>query len=762
MSERIIEQLAGLEDTIAKYDGFVVEEAGRIRQDLNVPPVESLREHLAALDEERRLLNIGIIGRVKAGKSSLLNAVLFDGEDILPKAATPMTASLTIITHGKEFAATVEYFTPEDIALIEKEHHGFADVREKTIQRIRKKIEERKRNAIDKHRPFYGGEKGVPEGGDGEKARRQADRELREHRWSASFDQYERMERSGHLEEMKTRRVSEERITVANLGDLEGELSQYVGSTGARMPFTKSVRLELPRDSLRDIQVVDTPGINDPVISREQRTQDYLKKCDVVLIVSSAGQFLSREDTNLMDRVTAREGVRELYIVATQADSQFHGDVLERSGGDLKRALDMIHGDLGRHAAETLNSLKYDSPEVGNAFDTLIEGGAARVMVTSAICHAMSLRFGQRQGWNDGMNNAWDNLARNYPDHFDSDAGAEAALEMLANIGVVRDGLDAARRGKDRIIEEKRKNYLQGQEKTVRDFRLRLRKGIEEQVDLVRKTDMAQVREQKKANENLLVAGSEAVDGAFEDSLDRFQSDLRETVMSRAQTLFAESKRETEDARKETTETRTVRYEKSGILSWIARKLDLGGYETRTEYETVTTVRANTVKSSINDLVDELQEELTRAVDKAKRDWKKNVQREVVVELEKAVADAGQFYAMLTKALRSCINSMILPDMEIDYPFRNDESGVLKDSSAERFMEKVNSYFGELRSHYRKQVDRFIKEIVRSASEKQLSDLIFTDIRGQLENLERDIKSKESTLKQLDRCLGELNKLGGD
>lgn len=42
---------------------------------------------------ENRLLRIGIIGQIKRGKSSFLNSLLFKGQDILPKAATPMTAA---------------------------------------------------------------------------------------------------------------------------------------------------------------------------------------------------------------------------------------------------------------------------------------------------------------------------------------------------------------------------------------------------------------------------------------------------------------------------------------------------------------------------------------------------------------------------------------------------------------------------------------------------------------------------------------------
>ncbi|HOD55266.1 MAG TPA: dynamin family protein, partial [Candidatus Cloacimonadota bacterium] len=57
---------------------------------------EQLEEQINETQKESRKLSIGIIGQVKAGKSSFLNSLVFEGKDILPKAAAPMTAALTI------------------------------------------------------------------------------------------------------------------------------------------------------------------------------------------------------------------------------------------------------------------------------------------------------------------------------------------------------------------------------------------------------------------------------------------------------------------------------------------------------------------------------------------------------------------------------------------------------------------------------------------------------------------------------------------
>ncbi|GAA7574279.1 hypothetical protein HpBHB4_13370 [Helicobacter pylori] len=46
-----------------------------------------------------------------------------------------------------------------------------------------------------------------------------------------------------------------------------------------------------------------------------------MKDCDVVFIVSPSNQFLTDSDMDLFDRVSNKEGLQEIYFVASQADS---------------------------------------------------------------------------------------------------------------------------------------------------------------------------------------------------------------------------------------------------------------------------------------------------------------------------------------------------------------------------------------------------------------------------------------------------------
>lgn len=86
---------------------------------------EELEKTLQEMQAEDRDLKVGIIGRVKAGKSSLLNALIFEGVEVLPKAATPMTASLTILKYANTLSAEVEFYSPKDIAELKNEHERY-------------------------------------------------------------------------------------------------------------------------------------------------------------------------------------------------------------------------------------------------------------------------------------------------------------------------------------------------------------------------------------------------------------------------------------------------------------------------------------------------------------------------------------------------------------------------------------------------------------------------------------------------------------
>ena len=98
---------------------------------------------------------------------------------------------------------------------------------------------------------------------------------------AASRDQYDRIRKSGiDINSLD----SHKQVIFDSLEDLQKSLEEYVGSSGRYMPFTRNVRIKFQTDSFKDVNIIDTPGVNDPVVSREQRTRDELGKCDIYRI----------------------------------------------------------------------------------------------------------------------------------------------------------------------------------------------------------------------------------------------------------------------------------------------------------------------------------------------------------------------------------------------------------------------------------------------------------------------------------------------
>ncbi len=209
-AQELIQKSALIEKVIEKQG--LQEKAGPFISENAVIKTEELEKTLKGMQAENRGLKVGIIGRVKAGKSSLLNALIFEGKDVLPKAATPMTASLTVLKYAKNLSAQVEFYSQKDISELENEHARY----EREFQRmVDEKVKEQKekqslsnrakegfnkvgkfltKNKSDKEAPK---ERVLSDEEILEKARRNAKSELeKDAKLVSSHDQYEKMKKA--------------------------------------------------------------------------------------------------------------------------------------------------------------------------------------------------------------------------------------------------------------------------------------------------------------------------------------------------------------------------------------------------------------------------------------------------------------------------------------------------------------------------------------------------------------------------------------
>ena len=226
-----------LEQVIGRYHDFLGDEAESLCREHSIPSVKGLQADLASIEDEDRLLKIGIVGQVKSGKSSLLNALLFGGRSILPKAATPMTAALTSLSYGETPLAEVEFFTQDDLEDIKNRDEEY---NRQLDRRYRQTIEEEEKKEIRSRKSIE------------ERARSKAEREMSDKLdLLSAHDQYTKMNDTG----LSIRNLGKSAVLeFEKISDLSSQLDDYVGAEGKYMPFTKSVNIRIPQENLKDIE----------------------------------------------------------------------------------------------------------------------------------------------------------------------------------------------------------------------------------------------------------------------------------------------------------------------------------------------------------------------------------------------------------------------------------------------------------------------------------------------------------------------------
>jgi len=265
---------------------------------------QGMREKIEESLQEGRLLKIGIVGEIKAGKSSFLNSLIFDGEDLLPKASTPMTAALTKISYAENDSAKIVFYSQKDwervVAFadeydvcLESEYNAYlTQVSENNMLR------EVPQTPMSKEEYKIICNENIP-------IRYRSCRELVDLSEKSSLDIHECL-------------GTEKSISCTNLAE---ELDEYIGADGKYTAIVKHVELGMKNELLEGIEIIDTPGMNDPIVSRGETTKKFLQSCDVVFLLSYSGQFLTQEDISFMAETLPREGVKNIVIIGSKLDS---------------------------------------------------------------------------------------------------------------------------------------------------------------------------------------------------------------------------------------------------------------------------------------------------------------------------------------------------------------------------------------------------------------------------------------------------------
>ncbi len=774
-AQEIIKKSALVEKTLQEQG--LQERARLFMSDNAVIKTEELEKTLKELQDTNRDLKVGIIGRVKAGKSSLLNALIFEGVEVLPKAATPMTASLTILKYAKTLSAEVEFYSPKDIAELKNEHERYVREFNRIVDEEVKKQKEKqslsnrakeglknlsnkfsrdKSEAAPKER-VLSDEEIV------KKAERIAKNELeKDTKLVSSYDQYEKMKKSGSL----NTETKDSRIQANSLQELNQKLLQFVGANGKYMPCTKAVQISLNNPNLKDLEVIDTPGVNDPIASREERTKALLKDCDVVFIVSPSGQFLTDSDMSLFDRVSNKEGLQEIYFVASQADSAVGSmSEVEKSHQHLPTALENAQKALSSQLNNIMEKLIEKYPNQQEIFEKAIKNG---VILASGACFSMYKDFNNQASWErsqktEEYHNALRNLRDFYPDAFNSDDKSKESLLFLSNMGAIKDRLEKAAQRKEKIISQKLQDYAQSQANNLHSLIAQLLQDLEEEKKRVKNADISAIKEQIKAYENLSGNIEMKFREVYEEFILHFINNIRvgldETLKKAIQTAKTRSREEGEE------EHYIERVKQGGVLGSFKRNFlwwadDDAGYD---EVErTRATIKAGAVLDYLTEMHERCESALNDNADSFKVVFRKELYAKVFSQLREIIFDDLIDEVAFKKSVMAVLDSIEFK--EFDYTDKlpseiRGKTGNLKGDEANAFIQSVETHLRDFRAESKNDVKEYCTDLENKLGKQDFANGVLSKLQQDMQNLKNQAQNKEQSIAQLEKQIKALKEI---
>ncbi|WRB34886.1 dynamin-like GTPase family protein [Helicobacter pylori] len=775
-SQELIQKSALIEKVIEKQG--LQEKAGPFISENAVIKTEELEKTLKEMQAEGRDLKVGIIGRVKAGKSSLLNALIFEGVEVLPKAATPMTASLTVLKYADTLSAEVEFYSPKDILELKNEHEryerefqrivGEEVKKQKEKQSLSNRAKEGFRNVGNKMLGRNKSHEAAPKervSSDeeiNERAERIAKNTLNEDtKLVSSYDQYEKMKKSGLL---NTENL-DPRIQANSLEELNQKLLQFVGTDGKFMPYTKAVQISLNNPNLKDLEVIDTPGVNDPIVSREERTKALLKECDVVFIISPSSQFLTDSDMDLFDRVSNKEGLQEIYFVASQTDSVVCApSEVQNSRHHLPTALENAQKSLSSSLDKTMEALIQTNPNQRGIFEKAIKNG---VILASGVCFSMYKDFSNQASWErnqktEEYHNALRNLRDAYPDAFSSDDKSKESLLFLSDMSAIEERLEKAAQRKEEIISQRLQEYLKSQANNLHNLITQLSQDLEDEKKRIKDADMGAITKQIEAYEklsgNIEIGFKEAYEEFILHFINNIRAGLEETLKKAIQTAKV-------GAREEEEEERYIERVKQGGLFGSFKRNFLSWADDDAGYDEVSRTRAVIKAGAVVDYLIEMHECCESALNDSANSFKivfrKELYEKVFPVLRQIIRDDDLIDEVAFKKSVHAVTDKIKFE-EFDYTLPSEigaKTGFLKGDEAVQFIQSVEKHLRDFEAETENDVKDYIKVLNENLEEQDFANGVLSKLKKDMQNLKNQVQNKEQSIAQLDAQIKALKRI---
>lgn len=524
-----------------------------------------LKSNLQRAAEGNRKLVIGIIGAVKAGKSSFLNALLFDGEQYLPKAITPSTATLTKISYSDTPKAVIHFFDKDDWNQIERNVEIY---------------EERLNEAYKDYCIQFENNKNERKNNERNKSDEARNNQVRK---MFSRDEFEiKRFRVDYREErvlsaVELKKMASSKGTLKYLGeyvelkgDIISQLNDYIDANGKFTSIVKNVELMVDNKNLRGIEIIDTPGLCDPVVSRGQKTKEELHNCDVVFLLSSVCEFLPADTINLMINSLPSAGVDEVIVVG----SRFDDGITDDKGGDFLETAKKTKIACEKTFTQNMENIK----EYGHSNPIIAKIEKSNRLYISSMCYVLNKKLKNKIQFTEEEEKVYEQL-KEY-------TGFENKyLETISGINEVKKELNSILERKEQIIAENDSKLIENAADNFCKVLYNVKTYVETNNIKLRNMSKDEVEEKSQRIKEALIMSRANISKLFEIAGMTCEKKLISTksILSQVMENHISFKTDTETSEN----ARTVR---AGFL----------GLRKDTIYETIITKKASTSKVKLN------------------------------------------------------------------------------------------------------------------------------------------------------------------
>jgi hypothetical protein len=665
----------------------------------------AFEEKLARFASDEQQLNIAIMGQVKAGKSSFLNALLFDGRQVLPTAATPKTANLTRISYGDSPALEVEYYTPEEWQDLQQLANQQGDTDHIKIAR----------ELVDMIK--------LP---------------------------------NTELQQLLTQGT--QRIEANSLDDLMGKLNQYAGNDGAYTALVKMTRLYLPIEELKGFDVIDTPGMNDPVLSRTQKTKEEMARCDVVFFLSRSGQFLEQSDIRLLSSQLPQSGVKRIILVAGQYDGAILDAGYDSECVSLADIEEYIRSRLNKRANAEMGKLAEQRRQAGRDENAELLEQLTTPILSSTFAHGFA-HWPQEQ-WNEAMQKIYKVFNEIAKDHWNGYEMSREDWQRISSFDQLTQAYQVARQDKQQLLQQQKEGILPEAKQALADVLNGLKERIELRVHTLKTQDIAELEQQQQLCERQIKRMSQRLEEVIEKHLADISQKQREISQQLKQSMRQYDELKTRTG----TETHEESYTVSTSTWW--KLWSWGSSETR--YRTVS---VNYQYLSASDAVEQIsryerdcQYDIETKFNKliSVQQLKLDLRRTLVNELDTKRADFDPAQFRIT--LEHAINRLALPTLKlssgnvterISRAFKGEiRSGDQIDQLKRQFNQALTTVFEQLEQSFSGAV-RDVQQSLQHVQQGLQQDLT-KSVQDELAGVQQDFANQQHVLNDYTHLLSIL------